>query len=287
MKRSVSTLRHSFEDKVTLLERLLNQAQQESTLSKMRNEYAYAVAVILRSLYCKDSSGIPLVESSQLVDAIIYPFRNPLDVFNELRGTMLVDYEISKSRCCFSSSSLSINLVPSSYLSYYSWINEVVVDLKMEGYPPLTRGEVIKTIADKNGAHFDVDLDKYSDCLEQGNIVFLTITIDGETCLFDCRNLLTETVLSIADEVVFSYKYLRNYELTSQATSNFALYVFDYSIGDRCKYKYAICSPIIKKYNTNKYYQCEITTYPWPTYELRFRGRIFRIGIIRVERYKI
>ena len=285
MKRSVSTLRHSFGDKVTLLERLLNQSKNESPLSALRNEYAYTIAVILRSLYCKDASGIPLVESSQFVDDIIYPFRNPLDVFNEFKGTMLVDYEISNDRCCFSASSLSDNLVPSSYLSYYSWINEVVVDFKMEGYPPLTRGEVIKTVADKNGAHFDVNLDKYSAGLEQGKVIFLTIIINGEEYLFDCRNLLTETVLSIADEVVFSYKYLRNYELTSQSTSEFVLFVYNYSIGECCKYKYSICSPIVKKYNTNKYYPCEVTTYPWSTYELRFSDRAFSVGIIHVESY--
>lgn len=285
MKRELSSLRRSFGEKISLIENLLNQARQEVVMSEQRNEMAALIAVMLRSLFCKDRSGIPLITSAQLEDNFIFPFRNSMEVYNELRGTMLVEYRINKDLCTFSASSMSPDQVPVNYLSFYSWINEVAIDFKEEGYPPLSREEVIKTIADKNGAHYDVNLDKYSACLEKGQVLFLEVVMDGQKCLFDGRNLLTETVISIADEVVFSYKYLRRPELTSPKISDRELRIFDYTCGNRSKFKYSICSSEINKYNTNKFYPCSITSHPFTTYNLVFRKRLFIVGVVRVEEF--
>lgn len=268
-----------------LMESLLNQARQEEILSEQRNENAALIAVMLRSLFCIDQKGAPLILSSQLEDNFIFPLRSSLEVYNELKGTMLVEYRINKEVCTFSASSLSPDEVPVNYLSFFSWINEVVIDFKEEGYPPLSREEVIKTIADKYGAHYDVDLDKYSACLETGEVVFLEVMMDGKKCLFDGRNLLTETVLSIADEVVFSYKYLRRPELTSPTLSDWELRIFDYKCGKRRKFKYSICSAKINQYDTNKFYPCTITTHPFTTYNLLFRKRYFKVGVVRAEEF--
>ena len=283
MKRDLATLRSAFGQKIDFLGRLLNQAKQEAIMSEQRNEIAAIIAVILRSLFCKDSSGIPLISSSQLEGNFIFPLRSSLEVYNELKGTMLVEYRINGEMCCFSASSLSPDQVPVNYLSFYSWINEVVIDFKAEGYPPLSREDVIKTIADKNGAHYDVNIDKYSACLETNKVVFLEVLIDGKKSLFDSCNLLTETMLSIADEVLFSYKYLRRPELTSPKMSDLELRIFAYRCGERNRYKYSICSSMINKYNTNRFYPCSITTYPFATYYLKFRESYFRVGVVRAE----
>lgn len=267
------------------MESLLNQARKAEVLSEQRNEMAALIAVMLRSLFCKDRTGTPLISSSQLEDNFIFPFRNSLEVYNELKGTMLVEYRIEKEICTFSASSLSPEQVPKNYLSFFSWINEVVIDFKEEGYPPLSREEVIKTIADKNGAHYDVNLDKYSACLEDGKVVFMEVEIIGQKCLFDSRNLLSETVLSIADEVVFSYKYLRRPELTSPTMTDMEFRIFKYKCGDRSKYKYSICIPEINKYNTNRFYPCTITAHPHTTFDLKFRNRSFNVGVVRAEEF--
>ena len=188
-----------------------------------------------------------------------------------------------KDKSSAKKSSLSPDQVPVNYLSFYSWINEVAVDFKAEGYPPLSRGEVIKIVADKIGAHYDVEYDKYSACLEEGAVVFLEIMLKEGKRLFDPCNLLIETVLSIADEVLFTYKYLRRPELTSPKQAEFELNVFEYRCGDRSKYKYAICSSAVNKYNTNRFYPCTITTHPFTTYDLKFRERYFNVGVVRAE----
>ena len=41
------------------------------------------------------------------------------------------------------------------WLNYKSWINEIVVDFKHEGYTPKSRADIIKIVADKTGAHVD------------------------------------------------------------------------------------------------------------------------------------
>lgn len=283
MKRELPTLRKTYGEKISLMENLLDQARKAEVLSERRNEIAALIAVMLRALFCKDRNGIPLISSSQLEDTSIFPLRNGMEVYNELKGTMLVEYRINKEMCSFSASSLSPDQVPANYLSFYSWINEVVIDFKEDGYPPLSREEVIKTVADKNGAHYDVKLDKYSACLEAGKVVFLEVMMDGKKCLFDARNLLTETVLSIADEVVFSNKYLRRPGLSSPTITDWELRVFDYSCDGRSKYKYSISSSKINKYNTNRFYSCSITTHPLTTYNLMFRNRSFCVGVIRIE----
>lgn len=283
MKRELSELRKTYGEKITLLERLLIQARQELLLSEQRNEITALIAVMLRSLFCKDRSGIPLITSTQLENDFIFPLRNSFEAYNELKGTLLVEYKITGDKCCFISTSLSADQVPRNYLSFNNWISEIVVDFKMEGYPPLSREEVIKTIADKNGAHYDVNLDKYSACLESGKVVFLEFVIDGQKCLFDSKNLLSETLLTIADEVLFSYKYLRSPELTAPSQSENVINVFDFSVENWSRYKYSICPPTVNKYNTNKYYPCSITTHPLMTYNLKFRERWFNVGVIRID----
>lgn len=283
MKKDLSVIRKAFGEKITLLERLLNQARQEAITSEQRKELAALIAVMLRALFCKDGKGTSLISSCQLETDFIFPLRNNMEVYNELRGTMLVDYRISGEKCCFHATSLPSDQVPVNYLSFYSWVNEVVVDFKMDGYPPLSREEVIKIIADKNGAHYDVNLEKYSECLESGHVVFLEVLIGGEKCLFDGRNLLTETILAIADEALFSYHYLRRLEITSPSASEFELNLFDYSDEKWKRYKYSICSPVINKYNSNRFYPCTIKTYPFMTYNVTLKKRIFRVGVVDVE----
>lgn len=286
MKRELSALRKAFGDKMVLLEHMLSKARLETIMSGNRNETAALIAVMLRTLFCKDRQGVPLIVSSQLEDNFLFPLRNNMEVYNELKGTMLVEYCINEERCCFSASSLTPDRVPANYLTFNSWISEVVIDFKMEGYPPLSREEVIKTFADKNGAHYDVNIDKYSACLVTGDVVFLDVFMDGKKICFDGDNLLTETVLSIADEVVFTYKYLRRPELSSPAASDFELSIFDYSCDDRKRFKYSICSPAINRYNNNRFYPCEITTGPFTTYNLRFKNRLYRVGIVRIDDMK-
>lgn len=91
---------------------------------------------------------------------------------------------------------------------YYNDAGEVteVIDFKEEGYPTLSREEVIKTVADKNGAHDDVTLDKYSACLKEGEVVFLEVVIGGQKCLFDGCNLLLKQYLEDYDLLVDSLR---------------------------------------------------------------------------------
>lgn len=283
MKHSVLELRKIFKTKLNSIDKLLSLANQEELLSEQRMDLLANVAVVLRALLCKDSQGIPLIESSCFQKELLFPLRNNMEPYNELREFLLVGCQVKDDLCCFNSSILDRNLIPASLLSFYSWINEVVVDLKLDGFPPLTREEVIKLIADKTGAHVDTKVHPFIELIESNNIMSVRFEIDGKEVNVNCRNLLSETIMSIADEVLYSFKFLHLPFLCSSSHSAFHLNIFNYSSEKQHKYKYSICLPTINNHNTNRYYECTITRYPITEYDLVIRGRVYRVTVVDAE----
>lgn len=283
MNRTISELRKTFGTKISVLENLLHHAEEEDCQTDERKEYASQVAVILRSLFCKDRSGIPLIESAQLEDYFLFPLHSLCEPYNELKETQLVGYSFMGDRFYFSACSLSEDEVPRAFLSFYWWINEVVIDFKMKGFPPLSRAEVIKTVADRNGAHVDVEIDKYTECLKRNGSMFITVVDNGKERDVDCSNLLTETVISIGYELLYSYRFLRKPELSSPSLSQRVFIVFDYSSDKWKRYKYAISPAMVNDYNTNHSYNCVITRFPISTLRLEYRKRLFTVFVARVE----
>ena len=82
-----------------------------------------------------------------------------IEPFSVLSEFMLVQQnEFENDRCTFrAQTKILLNgtqLCP-YWLNYKSWINEIVVDFKHEGYTPKSRADIIKIVADKTGAHVD------------------------------------------------------------------------------------------------------------------------------------
>ena len=138
-------------------------------------------------------------------------------------------------------------------------------------------------LADKDGAHTDENIDPFLTSLKTTYGTRLNITIANEDCEVDCSNLLSETVLSIAIEAVFAFKYhpkvLRyGHELDR------LLRVLDYSFDKYKRYKYMICTPAVNQYSTNRLYDCQIMDYPIGMVDLQFLDRLFRVYVIDVGR---
>lgn len=285
MKWTTIELRKEFGAKVQSLSRLLKLAEAEEIESEGRVETLSSVAVVLRSLFCKDRHGIPLVVSSGFDKTMLFPLRNSLEAYNIHKESLLVGVSIRDNKCSFICNEypFSVTRVPSAYLSYNNWINEVVIDFKREGFPPLSRAQVIKLFADRRGAHFDIEIDPYTALLKSEGIASMGILIDGVEGNAECANLISETVMSIAQEVVFAYNYLREPILYDAGESECILNVFDYSEQENNRFKFSVCSPIIHNYNTNDAYECRISQHPLRQSSLLFRRRFFDVHVVNIN----
>lgn len=291
MKRKTLELRKMFKTKVASIEKLLDTVSKEDLLSEQRKEFLALVAVELRAMFCY-SGGDPLMKTAEMTQFMIFPLYDRLTPFNELSDLILVENDHIKDNVSYFRSSTSIELdglsVPSTWLSYYGWINQIVIDFKTEGYPPLSRAEIIKIVANKNGAHVDPKGHQYLDRMNPYNNGWFVISINGEGQQqfdVDCGNILCETVYSIAKEVVFSYKYLNKPPIMwpAKPKSDFNARVYDYSDEKTKRYKFTVCTPDVRQYSTNRLYPCTITDFPVHTYDLLFKNRTFFVEIINVE----
>ena len=265
-------------------------ASREKLLSDKRKEFLVLVAVELRSMFC-NSGGAPLITNAQLESDLIFPLHDKLTPFNELSDMILVGTHCKDKKCTFQTAiELDGTQVAVTWLSYQSWINQIVIDLKVAEYAPLTREEVIKIVADRNGAHVDPRIHEFVGLIETTNVMPFNIVINGESCEADCSNLLCETICSIANEVVYAYKYVFKPRMSPRNPNpSLKLRVFDYtSVNEKSnketkRYKYTICSSTVNLYNTNKFYECKITSHPFKAYDMVFKERVFPVDVIRIE----
>ena len=291
MKRSELELRKTFKRKVDAIEKYLEMVSQEEPLSELRQELGVQIAVNLRSLFCH-SSCEPLITSAHLENYLIFPLYDRLTPFNELRDFLLVGNQCKEQQCTFKSETayrLDGTQVPSTWLSYQSWINQIVIDIKAEDYPPVSRLEIIKILADKEGAHVDPKIHPFVRLIESNNVMPLKIMIEDKECEADCSNLLCESVITMAKEVVFSYKYLNKPPVMwpRKSEQGFMLRVFDFSDEKFKRYKYSICKDCINLYDTNRNWPCRISSYPISSYDLLFRSATFSVDFIQIEKYSL
>lgn len=192
MKRSELELRKTFKRKVVAIENCLEMVSHEKPLSELRQEMAIQMAVSLRSMFCH-SSCEPLISSARMENYLIFPLYDCLTPFNELDDFLLVGSQCKEQKCTFESETayrLDGTQVPSTWLSYQSWINQIVIDIKAADYAPLSRLEIIKILADREGAHVDPRIHPFVSLIESNNVMPFRIMKDAKECEADCSNLL-------------------------------------------------------------------------------------------------
>lgn len=175
--------------------------------SEKRMAIAIDIAVHLRAIF-GSSNGGTLISKTGYDKEVIFPFYNAMEPLNLLPTYLLVASRIKDGHATFISEVyMKKERVPVVYLSYDSWINEVVVNYKIKDYEPLSRLKVIKILADNLGAHVDSKIDEYIDIIHKSNIMPAKMIVEGLECTVNCENLLTETTISIAKELIFAYEY--------------------------------------------------------------------------------
>ena len=183
MKQSVIELRKTFRTKIAKIEKFLKLADGEELLSDERREMLASVAVELRALFCY-SGGDPLIKTAGMTEELIFPLYDTNEPFSVLSEFMLVKQnEFVNDICTFKAHTkipLDGTRLSKYWLSYKSWINEIVVDFKHEGYPPKSRADIIKIVADKTGAHVDPEGHQFLDLMDPNYNGWLVISLYGE-----------------------------------------------------------------------------------------------------------
>lgn len=286
-RRTILELRKTFKRKISALEKELDIISHEELFSESRREFAIQIAMNLRAMFCH-SGGEPLIQTAQIDKDLLFPLYDRLTPFNELPDFLLVGNQCKDNHCTFQSDTtirLDGTQVPSTLISYYGWINQIVIDLKSAEYAPLSREDVIKIIADRDGAHIDPRIDPFVELIESSNVMPFHVIIGDKKCPADCSNLLCESIITMAKEVIFAYKYLNKpiFFQTHDSENGFSLRVFDYSDDKHKRYKYTICSDGMNLYDTNKNWPCEISSHPVKHFDLLFRKRVFPVDVIKIE----
>ena len=147
----------------------------------------------------------------------------------------LVSITVKDLHATFSSSDLhDTSKVYPVWLSYERWLEEIVIDFKQSEYEPISRKRIIRLISDKQGAHVDNNVIKFVDLARSQNVMPISFFCsDGQDCTYDCANLLVETVITIAKEVVYAYELSRDFYPSYVSDSQWWLYTQEYNEGKK------------------------------------------------------
>lgn len=265
--------------KIKILEELVNSAKSKAVGSKAREEYATVIAVVLRTLTCKTSGTEGLIMQSGLDKHMLFPLYNPNEAFNILMSYHLVNiiHKDNQTSLVVRDDLKDEEKVYLSYLTYNAWLYEAVVDFKDQDFPPLSRYEIIRLLADKKGAHFDPDLD--GRLYKITHEALIPVLFDGG---MSSDNLFTETIIGIADELSFAFWHMIDEQPEKVGQDGF-MYIQEYKIQPKSSYKFIRTGIRINAYNANQYFDCNVTEKEATIFRMPFRERYFKVAIFDIE----
>ena len=176
-----------------------------------------------------------------------------------------------------------------SYLTFDSWLNEVVIDTKEEEIEPLSRLLIIKIIADSAGSHVDNRIEPHLYSMMQHRM-FPVVVINGKesprNIEVEAKSVLCESILAIANELINSFEIWPSIHLNIIGPSNFEVRIQKY-IAKKSEYeliKYGIHNLSMGintiTYNSNKYYECEVYSKRVSKYKFIWNHRHFETIIV-------
>lgn len=264
--------------KIRILEELISYAKGKAIGSKAREEYANLIAVVLRTLTCRVSRVDCLIKQCGYDEMLLFPLYSPIEACNLLISYHLVGeiHNNNQTALVVRDDLKNEEIVYSTYLSFKSWLFEAVVDFKDADYPPLSRYEIIRLIADQRGAHFQPDLDGRLYKIIHEPII--PVLFEGK---YSSDNLFTETIIGIADELCFSYYHSIDSNPQIIKEEDF-VFIQEFKNNPNNTYKYVRSRIKINAYNSNMHYDCSITEEKGKIYRIQFRERLFDVAIIKI-----
>ena len=269
-------LKKECRSKIEILEELIELSKTKQLGSKTREEYAILIAIVLRTLTCRVSGSDGLIKQCEYDKNLLFPLYDPIEVFNLLPSYRLIQFKVNNNKVALEvKDDLQNNeRIYKTYLSFDPWLYEAVIDFKDKDYPPLSRYEIIRLIADKRGAHFDPNLDGRLYKITHEYV--LPIIIEGQA---SNENLYTETIIGIAEELIFSFRYFAEAKPMFVNTEDF-IYIQEYDNQPKNTFKYLRAKTQINAYNANQHFKCKTEEKEGQIYKITFREKPFLVAII-------
>lgn len=213
MKKTTEELNNELIYRINYLEKLVKDALAEEIGSEMRRQIILSISVILRAVCINNSRNECLIAKCGIKDEILFPLIDGVSPLNILADFKLINYSVNNQFISLEVKKdlLNLNLVPKTIISFDSWLHEVVIDLKDSSQKCqfLSRYEIIHILADKDGAHVDSDVDDKYLNLMSSEFKVMQIIINDQVVNYDFHNLLLESLLGIAIELIYSFKFPR------------------------------------------------------------------------------
>lgn len=291
MKKTKDQLRKDFADKIDGLKALLNFAESYPLESNLRIEISRNIANTLRAVLFGDrcNNGLNLIERCGYSKTMIFPCLGITDCLNLMPTYSLLSFTIKDKKI---STTVKDDVGMKKvcwhyYLDVNSWLNEVVIDTKLEGVKPMTRLYIIKTVSDKQGAHVDNDIDDEVYLMQHSELfpIIIQESVGEKNYEVKANSIFCESIIGIAKELIFSFEEYLEPKLEISGKHIFAGIIQSYKIKGNYKfYKYGTVNESTKTYNSNSYFECDVYQQLLSDFKIKSKTMRFVACILHCDR---
>ena len=201
-KKTREQLKKDLDQKLKGIRNLLTLALASDLESDERVEYSNSIATSLRAILFGDKSNNykSLIHRVEVDKKLLFPIYDVLACIKLLPTYNLLQFSIHGSdiKVEISASIFKTGGFWGTYVTFDSWLNEIVIDTKMQGVEPLSRLLIIKIISDTIGAHVDDSIEEHIFNMNKYKLLPVVIK-DGVEIEKDSeeatRSIMCETVL--------------------------------------------------------------------------------------------
>ena len=292
-KKTKDQLKKDLEQKIKGIKNLLKLALDSKLESDDRIEYSNNIANSLRAILFGDPSNgnKSLIHRVDLDKKLLFPLYDPMMCLNIMPTYNLLQFSIQGTdvRPQISDSLFKTGGFWGVYISFDSWLNEIVIDTKLPDVEPLSRLLIIKIISDTIGAHVDNNIEEH--IFNMNNHKLLPVVIkDGVEIEKDSevttRSILCETLLAVAKEFLDSYEVFLSVhpKMIGQSIIDIRVQKYCCSKPKYELYKFnAISTEIpfpVNTYNSNSFFECEVYSKVVSLYNLVYNRHLFEFVIV-------
>jgi len=291
-KKTKEQLKKELEQKIKGIERLLKLSLDCELESDERVEFSNSIATSLRAILFGDSNNDhkSLIHRVDLGKKLLFPIYDSMMCMNLLPTYNLLQFSIHDTdvKAEISDSLFKTGDFLGAYVSFDSWLNEIVIDTKLPDVEPLSRLLVIKIISDTIGAHVDNNIEEHIFNMNKHKLLPVVVK-DGveieKNTEIATKSIMCETILAIAKELVDSYGIFLGVHPKMIGQSSVEIRVQKYLCSnpkfELIKFGYfrADVPFPVNMYNSNSFFECDIYSYIAPLYYLVFNRCRFEFVI--------
>ena len=294
VKKTIDQLKKELSQKVKGIETILSQALKCELESDERIECSNIIASSLRAVLWGDRhNGFKsLVERVGLDRKLLFPIYSYASWMNIMPTYNLLQFSISEAgtKVSIINEVFKTGGMWSIYLTFDSWLNEVVIDTKLKDVEPLSRLSIVKIIADTAGAHVDDNVEKHVFEMSKHDLLPVVVK-DGieipRNLEVKTQSIFCETLLAIAKELVDSYETWTRLSSRIIGPSDKVVRLQRYLNGKttNVSLKYCVLEknlPFeINAYNSNAFFECDVFSKEVSRFEAARNN--WRFGFIKID----